>query len=112
MPDREIIPLLHGLPRPTFFTRDEHFYERHLCHARYCLVYLAVAKAEVATFVRKLLRHRQFNTAAKRMGTVIRVSPVGFALWRLHGANRSALLGLSQQPNNGVFGARSERSVK
>ena len=40
MKDQEILTLLHRLRRPTFFTRDEDFYARHLCHARYCLVYL------------------------------------------------------------------------
>jgi hypothetical protein len=84
MKDQEILTLLHGLRRPTFLTRDEDFYARHLCHARYCLVYLAVAKDEVALFVRRLLRHREFNTVAKRMGAVVRVSHVDLAVWRLH----------------------------
>ena len=42
MKDDEIIPFLHGQRRPTFFTRDLGFYERRLCHPRYCLVCLAV----------------------------------------------------------------------
>ena len=84
MKDQEIIALLHRLRRPTFFTRDEDFYARRLCHARYCLVYMAVAKDEVARFVHRLLRHRDFDTVAKRMGTVIRVSQVGLSVWRLH----------------------------
>ena len=42
MKDQEIIALLHRLRRPTFFTRDEDFYARRLCHARYCLVYMKV----------------------------------------------------------------------
>ena len=84
MNDQEILALLHRLRRPTFFTRDEDFYARHLCHARYCLVYMAVTKDEVAPFVRRLLRHREFDTVAKRMGTVIRVSQVDLSVWRLH----------------------------
>jgi hypothetical protein len=84
MTDPEILALLHRLRRPTFFTRDEDFYARRLCHARYCLVYLAVAKDEVAPFVRRLLRHRECDIVAKRMGTVIRVSQVGLSVWRLH----------------------------
>jgi hypothetical protein len=83
MKDQEILTLLHQLRRPTFFTRDEDFYARHLCHARYCLVYLAVAKDEVAPFVRRLLRHREFDTVAKRLGTVVRVSHVDLSLWCL-----------------------------
>jgi len=84
MKDQEIIALLHRVRRPTFFTRDEDCYARHLCQARYCLVYLAVAKDEVAPFVRRLLRHREFDTVAKRMGTVVRVSHVALSVWRLH----------------------------
>ncbi|MGD2207470.1 MAG: hypothetical protein PVH17_11900 [Anaerolineae bacterium] len=84
MDDAEIIPLLHSLRQPTFFTLDDDFYERHLCHAGYCLVYLNVKRSEAAIFVRRLLRHPEFDTQAKRMGAVIRVSHVGLTLWRLH----------------------------
>jgi hypothetical protein len=84
MKDQEILSFLHRLRRPTFFTRDEDFYARRLCHARYCLVYLAVAKDEVALFVRRLLRHRECETVAKRIGAVIRVSHVGLSVWYLH----------------------------
>lgn len=82
--DEEIIPFLLRLPRPTFFTRDIGFYERRLCHARYCLVQLAVKKDEVAIFARRLLRHQEFDTKAKRMGAVVRVAHIGLSVWRLH----------------------------
>ena len=82
--DQEIIALLHRLRRPPFLTHDEDFYARHLCHARYCLVYLAASKDEVAPFVRRLLRHWEFDAVAKRMGTVARVSRVDLSVWRLH----------------------------
>ena len=82
--DREIIPFLHRLRLPTFFTRDADFYGRHHCHTRYCLVQLAVRKDEVAVFARCLLRHREFDIKAKRMGAVIRVAHVGLSVWRLH----------------------------
>jgi hypothetical protein len=85
MQDEEIIPFLLRHRRPTFFTRDEDFYDRRLCHAKYCLVYLAVEKHEVAAFVRRLLRHPSCRTQASRMGTVIRVSSAGLLIWR-HGA--------------------------
>ncbi|NHZ71724.1 MAG: hypothetical protein GWP17_01400 [Aquificales bacterium] len=84
MKDREIIPFLHQLKQPTFFTRDDDFFERRLCHAGYCLVYLDVRKEEVATFVRRVLRQQVFKTKAKRMGKVIRASHVGLAVWNLH----------------------------
>lgn len=84
MQDEEIIPFLLQQRRPTFFTRDEGFYERSLRHARYSLVYLAVEKYEAAIFVRRLLRHPELDTQAKRMGTVVRVSSVGIVFWRRH----------------------------
>jgi hypothetical protein len=84
MKDQEILALLHRVRRLTFLTRDEDFYAPRLCHARYCLVYLAVAKDEVAPFVRRLLRHPEFDTVAKRMGTVVRVSYADLSVRRLH----------------------------
>ncbi len=91
MQDEELIPFLLGQRRPTFFTRDVDFYDRQLCHARYCLVYLDVDKNEMAAFVRRLLRHPACNTQAKRMGHVIRVSSAGLSIWRLHATKELAL---------------------
>jgi hypothetical protein len=84
MKDDELIPFLLDQRRPTFFTRDLGFYERKLCHSYYCLVCLAVGQYEAATFVRRLLRHPEFNAQAKRMGVVVRVSSAGLQAWRLH----------------------------
>ena len=81
--DEEIVRLLLRLRRPTFFTRDLGFYDRRLCHARYCVVCLAVDKYEAAVFVRRALSHRALNTQTKRMGTVIRVTHSGVSVWRL-----------------------------
>ena len=83
MKDEEIIPLLLQQRRPTFFTRDDDFHNRRLCHAKYCLVYMDVDKYEVAGFVRRLLRHPACRTQAKRMGTVARVSSAGLSIFRL-----------------------------
>jgi hypothetical protein len=89
--DTDIIPVLHHLHQPTFFTRDLDFYKRELCHARYCLVYLSVLQIEVAKYVRRVLRHPAFNTAAKRMGTIIRAAPTGLTVWRLYADQESAV---------------------
>ncbi len=43
-----------------------------------------VGQFEMATFVRRVLRHPEFNTQAKRMDTVIRVTRTGLSVWRLH----------------------------
>jgi len=82
--DDEIIPLLHSLRRPTFFTRDLRFFTRDTPHARYCIVTLAVGQNEVASFIRRLLRHSEFDSDASRMGTMIAVSHVGLRVRRLH----------------------------
>ncbi|MBC7264026.1 MAG: hypothetical protein H5T64_06660 [Chloroflexi bacterium] len=86
MKDEEIIPFLHELRDVTFFTRDLGFYNRKLCHPRYCLVCLAVGKDEVAIFVRRILRHPELDTEAKRMGAVVRVSHAGLSIWRRNAA--------------------------
>jgi hypothetical protein len=83
MKDDEIIPLLHDQSRPTFFTLDNDFYVRHLCHERYCLVYLDVENHAAAEYLRRFLKHREFNTWAKRHGRVVRISPTGIASWRV-----------------------------
>ena len=34
--------------------------------------------------IRRFLQHPQFDTVAKRMGTVVRVSPPGLTVWRIN----------------------------
>lgn len=82
MKDRnDVIPLLHTLRRPTFFTRDVDYYKTDLLHAGYCLVYLDVLADEAAEYVRRLLRHPLFRTQTQRMGKVIRIRPGGLSWW-------------------------------
>jgi hypothetical protein len=83
--DQAIIPFLHQLRRPTFFTRDRDFYDHRLCHPGYCLVWLDIDRDQVGEYVRRMLRHPLLNTQAKRMGSVIRVSSAGLHIWSRHG---------------------------
>ncbi len=83
MKDQEILSLLQQLRRPTFFTRDDDFFKSKFCHARYGLFYLEVEKNETAVFIRRLLKHADFNTQAKRLGKVVRVSHAGLSCWAL-----------------------------
>jgi hypothetical protein len=83
MRDREVISLLHRLGGVTLFTRDLGLCHPQLCHARYCLICLAVGQYESASFIRRLLRHPAFNTYAKRLGKVLRVSRPGIRVWRV-----------------------------
>jgi hypothetical protein len=80
--DESIIPLLIDLPRPTLITRDVDFGHPRLCHPSYGIIYLEVGPREAATFARRALRHPRLNTTAKRLGTVVRVSPAGIRVWR------------------------------
>lgn len=82
--DENIAVFLIQQPRQTFFTRDDGFYDKRLCHSRYCLVYLAARPNEAASFARRLLRHPLLKTRAQRLGAVIRVSSAGLQMWRLH----------------------------
>jgi hypothetical protein len=77
----QILPLLHSLRQPTFFTLDLGFYHRRFCHDRYCLVVLDVADTQVAEFVRKFLRHPLFRMKAKRMGRVVLLTTEGIRWW-------------------------------
>ncbi|MGH9838128.1 MAG: hypothetical protein ACREEM_05030 [Blastocatellia bacterium] len=82
MEDRnQIIPLLHSLRRPTFFTRDHDFFYPNLRHAGYGLVYLDVEPNEAAEYIRRVLRHPSFRTQAQRMGKVLRVRHTGLSWW-------------------------------
>lgn len=92
MKDEEIIPLLHRIGPATFFTRDLGFYDRHLCHARYCLVCLALGQYEAASFIRRFLRYPAFDTQAKRMGKVIRIGHIGLQVWHLHAEKEKELV--------------------
>ena len=84
MKDRnEIIPLLHTLQKPTFFTRDRGFYRPTLLHARYCLVYLEVEADETAEYIRRFLRHQLFRTRSQRVGKVVRVRHSGVRYWHV-----------------------------
>lgn len=84
MEDREqIIPLLHDLRRPTFFTQDHGFYHPKLRHPGYCLVYLDVAPHEAADFIYRFLRHPDFRTQAQRMGKVIRLRHNRITYWQV-----------------------------
>ncbi len=84
MKDRnDIIPFLHSLRRPTFFTRDHDFFNARLRHTGYCLVLLDVRPQEAAEYIRRVLRHPAFRTRAQRMGKVIRAHHDGLSYWQV-----------------------------
>ena len=89
--DKAIILLLHEIAPVTFFTRDLGFYYHYLCHANYCLVCLAVSQYEIASFVRRFLKHPAFNSRAKRMGKVVRITHGGIRFWQPHAEKEEEL---------------------
>lgn len=83
--DDEITSLLRHRRSVTFFTQDSDFYLKRLCHPKCCIVLLNVDEAQTAEFIRKFLRHSEFQTQAQRMGKVVRISQETIHFWRLHG---------------------------
>ena len=82
--DPQIIPVLHRLRNPTFFTHDRDYFRGRLVHSSYCLVWLDIFDGDAAWFIRAFLRHPAFKTHAQRMGKVVRVHPSGAHVWALH----------------------------
>ncbi|MBC8233626.1 hypothetical protein H8E77_29110 [bacterium] len=84
--DERIISLLSRLKTPTFITWDcKDFYHRRRLDKRYCIICslrspttssygVDIHRTEFVSVVRKIFRHPLFNTVAKRMGKVIRVT--------------------------------------
>jgi len=89
--DPDIIPWLHSLKRPTFFSHDRWFFKQRLCHRSYCLVWLDFADLEAAVFIRRFLRHPTFRRHRDRMGRVIRLSHERIDYWEHVGAGKLTL---------------------
>ena len=79
--DENLIPLLHRLARPTFFSLDRNFYRPVWANTNYCLAWLDVKDDRAAEFIRRFLRHPLFDTQAKRMGKVVRVHTGALVAW-------------------------------
>jgi hypothetical protein len=63
MQDEDIIPFLVRLKRPTLLTRDAHFFERRLVHARYALAWFEVDAGETV-FSSDAFSHTRFSGLA------------------------------------------------
>lgn len=78
-----LLPLLHRLKQPTFFTRDRDFWRRELGHGRYCLVFVAAGErpGEAAGLILRFLGEARFRTRARRAGRVVHLHPEGITWW-------------------------------
>lgn len=82
--DNNIISLLHKLNKSIFFTRDDDFYSSKLCHRNYCLVLLGIDKLEAASYIRRILKHPEFDTNDKRIGKVLSIGYNSIKYYSLH----------------------------
>ena len=77
--DEAIPTVLRSVRQPTFVTTNVgDFWRRIPAHSRYSVVCVALPNErlhELPPLLRRLLRLPEFNTKARRMGKVIRVSP-------------------------------------
>jgi len=67
--DENLLPVPRRLKRPVFFTQDQDFFQFRWLHPDYALVWLDTRPSEVAEYLRRFLRHPNFDTQAKRMGS-------------------------------------------
>lgn len=79
----EIVPLLHRLRWPTFFTHDLGFFDPLLCHKGYSLVCLDIKANESAIYIRRFLRHRGFRAEKQRLGKVILARQRSLSFWEI-----------------------------
>jgi hypothetical protein len=79
----EIIPLLHRLRRPTFFTHDLGFFDHTLCHRSYSLICLDISAKETAHYIRRCLRHPEFHAEKLRLGKVILARHRELSFWEI-----------------------------
>ena len=90
--DENLLPVLHRLSNPTFFSLDRDFYRPDWAHSGYCLVWLDVRGRVSAEFIRRLLRHPTFGTQAERMGKVIRVHSEAVTYWQIGRRSSASVL--------------------
>jgi len=80
--DEGLVPLLHRLAAPTFFSLDQDFFRPDWARRNCALVWLGAADDRAAEFIRRFIRHALFDTQARRMGVVGRVHAGGVVYWR------------------------------
>jgi len=85
--DNDIIPFLHKIKNPTFFTLDNDFFNTNLRHKGYSIVWLNVEINKIAEFAIKFLKHDSFNTISKRMGKIVQITTQRVRYWELNSLN-------------------------
>ena len=80
--DEHIHSLLHGTGK-TFHSQDSDHYHPNHRHKSYCLVYYEIEDPELVNYILRFLHHREFNTHAKRLGKVIKVTTQYIEYWEV-----------------------------
>jgi hypothetical protein len=86
--DERVPAILLSLKQPTFVTIDHSFWNRELCHPHYGILYFSLSIREqdlIPDLLRALLRRPEFDTRAKRMGKVARISTAAIDYWQFQG---------------------------
>lgn len=96
--DEAISHLLAQQKQPTFVTINvTDFWQCVPASEKFCLVCFALTSSEITlipSLLRRLLRHTNFDTKAKRTGTIVRITSQGAAVF--YSTENSAV-----QPMNG-----------
>jgi hypothetical protein len=82
--DDRVPELLLTLHQPTFVTIDQGFWDRRLCHPKYCILFFALRDDRqklLGPLLRALLRRPAFRSRKGRMGRVVRVRPTTIDSW-------------------------------
>ncbi|NUO80069.1 hypothetical protein HUU05_08335 [candidate division KSB1 bacterium] len=81
--EHQIVPMIRTFARITFFTHDLGFCGSKFCHERYCIVVLRVDRYKAADYIRRFLKHPEFQTHNQRLGWVFEVYPTFIKGWRV-----------------------------
>ena len=87
MSDENIRSELHH-SKQTFHTQDRRFCHPRHRHPTYGLVFYDMEDKDFVSYVQRFLRHPRFNTRAKRMGKVVRVTLEQIEVWEYHHENQ------------------------
>ncbi len=79
--DEKILQALQSSGK-TFHTRDHGFYRLSCLHPSYCIVCYDVPLGEMTLYIRRFLRHPLFNTHAKRLGKVVKITTQRIEFWQ------------------------------
>lgn len=83
--DDRVPAILLTIKQATFITIDDWFWQRGLCHSRYCILCFALRNDQqglIPQLLRTLFRLREFRTRAERMGKVARISQARIEYWQ------------------------------